>query len=64
MGKGDASYIFGIMSIVFGFLSPLAGLIFGIMGMNFGKNQKAEMAKKGRTCWMTRKKMPRRLGQF
>ena len=47
MGKGDASYIFGIMSIVFGFVSPLAGLVFGVIGMNLGK-EKSEMAVKGR----------------
>ena len=47
MGKDDASYVLGILSIVFGFLSPLGGLVLGIIGVNLGKG-KSEMAVKGK----------------
>ena len=47
MGKEDASYVLGIVSIVFGFFSPLAALIIGIIGFNLGKG-KSEMAVKGK----------------
>ena len=41
MGKEDASYVLGILSIVFGFLSPLGGLVLGIIGINLGKGKRA-----------------------
>jgi|WetSurMetagenome_2_1015567.scaffolds.fasta_scaffold968465_2 hypothetical protein len=44
---GDASYVFGIISIVLAFFTPLAGLIFGVIGLVVGKKDKTSVGKKG-----------------
>ncbi len=46
---GLTSYILGIISIVLGVISPLAGLVLGIIGITYGKKDKSELGKKGKT---------------
>jgi len=44
----EASYMFGILSIVFAFFQPIAGFILGIVGFLHARKQKTPLSNKAK----------------